>query len=432
MHAPQTLLSSTERNRPPFDQPMPPLPHEAGSASAPSWWATGPLPEPPPPPASAVRPIAPREPRRVGGLLAAAALAAVIGASVAVPVTLALSDDPAAQTASSEDGSAQTTTVAAPADPATPDQDMGAPLPGGERSVTEVAAAVLPTVARVDVSGLQGEGSGSAVIYREDGYLITNNHVVEGAEQVTVTLPDSTEREAEVVGTVPMVDLAVLHVDATDLPVPAYATQEPRVGDVAIAIGSPFGLDSTVTQGIVSALNRSLGEPGGATLVDLIQTDAAINPGNSGGALVNARGEVIGINTAIFSTSGANAGIGFAVPVSTVIGVADQLIEQGFVEFAQLGIRGADVTADIAEQYGLATGAGAAVISVEPGSAAEAAELAEGDIIVGIDGEDVGTMSDLAAAIRAHSPGDEVTLQVIRDGQETETTAVLDGVRSGE
>ena len=384
------------------------------------------LPQPPRPPVGRTQ-LSAAAPRRGRSTLAAALVAAVVSAGVAVPVTLAVApDEAAAPTAAapsaSQDAAAQEVAAqSAGAAPAVPTM-----APGG---IAAVAERTLPSVARVDVASRQAQGSGSAVIYREDGYLVTNNHVVEGADEVQITLPDGTVWAADVVGTDPTSDLAVLRIEADDLPVPPYAEREAIVGETTIAVGSPFGLDSTVTAGIVSALGRSL--PGEESLlVDLVQTDAAINPGNSGGALLDAEGNVIGINTAIYSRTGSFAGIGFAVPVTTVRRVADQLIDQGFVEFAQLGIQGGAVAPQVAEEYGLATSRGALVVDVVEGSAADEAGLEAGDIITAVDGEEVTSMADLTARIRERSPGDSIALDVVReDGQEERVEATLGGMR---
>ncbi|HEY8338716.1 MAG TPA: trypsin-like peptidase domain-containing protein [Egibacteraceae bacterium] len=386
------------------------------------------LPEPPPPP--------PRDEDRRGSgggwrpILAAALVAALVSAVVTgVGITAFVDDDsqPAAEAPAADDSGDSADSSGS--------GDNGGSQPvridGGESTVAAVAEQVLPTVARVDVVGARGTGSGSAVIFREDGYLLTNNHVVDGAESVQVTLPDGSPEEAEIIGTVPESDLAVLHVDATGLPVPAFAEEPPEVGDTAIAIGSPFGLDSTVTAGIVSAVNRTI--PGaGMPLTEMIQTDAAINPGNSGGALVNANAEVIGINTAILSQTGTYSGVGFAIPIDTALDAAEQLVEQGYVEYAQLGIRGQDVDPQIAEMYGLDVQSGAIVADVEEGSAAEEAGLQRGDIITAIDGEPVDSMAGLATKIRSMSPGDEVELTIVRDGEEQTVTATLGSARSSQ
>jgi S1-C subfamily serine protease len=307
-----------------------------------------------------------------------------------------------------------------------PAREVSASAPVADGDLAAVASAVSPSVVFIEVLGATGQGSGSGVVLREDGYVLTNAHVVEGAAEIRVTLPDGTRYDAELEGADTSSDLAVLRLDgATDLPAPSFATSTPRVGDMAIAIGSPFGLEGSVTAGIISALNRSV--PGtAASLVDMIQTDAAINPGNSGGALVNADGEVIGINTAIISRSGANDGIGFAIPIGTALPIADQLIESGFVQHAQLGIQGLNLDPAAAELYNLGADEGALVGAVAPGSGAEDAGLQRGDIITAIDEEPVTSMAELAAQIQRRAPGDEVSLTVVR-GDETLTLDVTLG-----
>ncbi|WP_052668472.1 S1C family serine protease [Nitriliruptor alkaliphilus] len=324
----------------------------------------------------------------------AAAIAAVVSAGVAVPVTWALAGDEPT--------------------PAPTGTQHAEPAPG---SVADIAATVGPSVARVSITGPQGNGSGSAVIYRSDGYLVTNAHVVATGGQVTVTLPDGTTLPAEVVGADSLSDLAVLRVDAEELPVPTYADTTPAVGDLAVAIGSPFGLDGSVTSGIVSAVGRSVSTPG-APLVDMIQTDAAINPGNSGGALVDASGRIVGINTAILSRTGTNNGIGFAIPVATVRTVADQLIETGQVEHAFLGVQGVTLDPGVAQRYGLDAESGAVIVAVEPDSPAAAAGLREGDTVVAFDDRPVGSMEELAGAVQRSEVGRTVPLTVLRDGRE--------------
>jgi putative serine protease PepD len=345
-------------------------------------WPTSPPPVPVPPPAPAGGP-------RSGPLVLAGLVGALVATLVAVPLALWLQPAPAA---------VRFDAAASP--------------------VAAVAEAVLPSVARVDVVTAQGvSGSGSAVIFRADGHLLTNAHVVEGAAQVSVTPPEGTSTGARIVGEDPRTDLAVLRIGAArPLPVPAFAEELPRIGDTAIAIGSPFGLEGSVTAGVVSALHRTV--PTGQTrppLIDVIQTDAPINPGNSGGALVNASAEIVGINTAIFAGSGqGNIGIGFAIPINTALSVAEQLVDQGFVEHAQLGVVGEPLDPGVAERYELPISGGAVVREVMPGSAAEDAGVEPGDIIVGLDGEEIATMSDLITAILRRSPGDEVDLEVFR------------------
>ncbi|HVM00479.1 MAG TPA: trypsin-like peptidase domain-containing protein [Egibacteraceae bacterium] len=377
------------------------------------------LPPPPvsPPQAPAGGPAAER--RRGSGGLRSALLAALVAAAVAVAVTVPVVRAMVPEAAAPAVESGETPRGELPE------------VPAEGASLAEVAEAVLPTVARVDVLGAPGPGSGSAVIFRADGYLLTNNHVVEGAQQVRVTLPDGTPRDAEVVGTDPASDLAVLRAEgATDLPVPDFAESPPRVGETTVAIGSPFGLEGTVTAGVVSALNRSV-PTSRAPLVDLIQTDAAINPGNSGGPLVNDRGQVIGINTAIISGTGTNVGLGFAIPSTTAVPIAEQLVEQGFVEHARLGVRGQDVDPVVAELYGLRVTEGALVVEVEPGGPAERAGVTAGDIITAVDGDPVDSMASLVGLIRRYSPGDEVALTVVRGEDERTVDVELGAAPTG-
>ncbi len=363
--------------------------------------------DPPQPPPPVTAPPAPTDRRGPRGWMVVLA-AALVSALVSAGVTTALVSDDGTSTA-------QPTTAA----PAARDNN------GGGDDIAAVAAAVSPSVVHIAVAGLSGEGSGSGVVLREDGYVLTNAHVVERAEQVQVTLPDGSIHDAEVVGADTASDLAVVHVeDADNLPVPRFASAAPRVGDTAIAIGSPFGLEGSVTSGVVSALNRNV--PGNTSaLVNIIQTDAAINPGNSGGALVDGDGQVIGINTAIFSPSGGNAGIGFAIPITTALPIADQLIDKGYAEHAQLGIRGQDVDPEAAELYDLGVDSGALVVDVAADSAAEDAGLQRGDIITAFDGEDVNSMADLVAQITAHAPGDEVEVTFVRDGEDQTVEVTL-------
>ncbi|MGH8909139.1 MAG: S1C family serine protease [Egibacteraceae bacterium] len=365
---------------------------------------TQPLPVPPPifePPSPPPPPPKPR-----GGwrpLAAAALVAAVVAAGITVPLTQALlqgagADAPPVPAASS------------------PSQPASAPAgAAGALSVEEVADRILPSVAQVNVAGPGGQGAGSAVVFREDGYLLTNNHVVAGARQVSVQLRDGQTHPAQVVGTDPVTDLAVLRIDVGGLPVPEFATQPPRIGASVVAVGSPFGFDSTVTAGVVSQLGRQVGALNGSALLDSIQTDAAINPGNSGGPLVDDHARVIGLNTAIISPSGANDGIGFAIPITSAVPVAQQLIEQGFVEHAQLGV----------EVEAFPAG-GALVRAVVPGSGADRAGIRPGDIITAANGEPLDSSLDLTAQILTLRPGDEVRLTIVRDGQqEREVTATL-------
>jgi S1-C subfamily serine protease len=311
------------------------------------------------------------------------------------------------------------------------DANPGRPVAEGvvADGVTDIAAAVAPSVAAVEIrtggpGGGTVAGQGSAVIIDEDGLLATNAHVVDGAGAITVRLADGSRYEAELVGVDPTSDLAVLAVEASGLPAATLADELPEVGATAVAIGSPFGLEGSITSGIVSALDRTLTGRGGA-LTELIQTDAAINPGNSGGALVDAEGRVIGINTAILSGSGTNDGVGFAVPAPVVRDITDQLIATGTVRRAVLGVAGQDVDPRVAAAYGLDEEAGALLLRIEPGSSAAEAGLEPGDLVTAVDGVAITSMAELAVAIRDREPGDQLRLEVVRAGETLELTATL-------
>ncbi len=305
------------------------------------------------------------------------------------------------------------------------DSDIQAPvepLPGSSdgSQVAAIAQRVSPSVVRINARA----GSGSGVVLDSDGHILTNAHVVGGAGAVEVLTPDGDTLEGEVIGADATSDIAVIRVDRSDLAVPDFATTEPQIGELAVAIGSPFGLDGSVTSGIVSGLGRTLTGQG-TVLTDLIQTDAAINPGNSGGALVNSAGEVIGINTAIISRGGANDGIGFAVPSSTARDVAADLIEFGEVRAGYIGIEGQTVDPEIARLYDLSVDAGAVVARVQQGSPADEAGLQQGDIIVSLDGEQIESMAALASTVQRLEPDTTVTLGIVRQGEELDVELTL-------
>jgi S1-C subfamily serine protease len=296
--------------------------------------------------------------------------------------------------------------------------------PGDEQPdrIAVIAAAVLPSVVQVDINasgGLQAHaGNGSGVIYRPDGYIITNHHVVAAAEEIVVRFADGASKPARVIGTDPVNDLAVLKVDAANLPaIRVGDASKVRIGELAVAVGSPFGLTGSVTAGIISGLGRPLDitsvEGDQLHLVNAIQTDAPINPGNSGGALVGADGTLIGINSAIF-TSGlpANAGVGFAIASNTVVRVVDQLITEGVVRYSFLGIQGETVSINDAARLGVQ--AGARVRQVEPGTPAKTAGLLPDDVIIETDGETVQTMGDLIALLRERRVGQRVRITYVR------------------
>jgi len=363
-----------------------------------------------------------RAPRRRTGLLAGV-VGGVIGAVLMVAALAALEVvDVSAITGTQ----AVSTPEPVPAPSPLPD-------PGARASIIpDVADRVLPTVVRINVSGtasLTDAGAlGSGVIYRSDGYIITNHHVIEGANAVEVLLANGDRLEAEIVGSDPLNDLAVLRVARDGLPVIDLRPdgERLRVGETVVAIGSPFGLDATVTSGIISALNRDLRVPGSSDVIPaVIQTDAAINPGNSGGALVDLQGRLVGINTAIMSRSGSNSGVGFAVSVQQAVTSSDQLIAQGFVRYPLLGITGTDVTAQIAESFGLDNRRGAVVDSVVPGSGADTAGMRTRDLIIAVDGSPLRSMADLVAEVRRRVPGDVVSFDVLRGDERLQIDVVL-------
>jgi serine protease Do len=265
------------------------------------------------------------------------------------------------------------------------------------------------------------EGLGSGVIITKDGYILTNNHVVDGAEQVKVALQDGREFTAKVIGRDPKSDVAVIKIDAKDLPtVPIADSDKVEVGDVVLAIGNPFGIGQTVTTGIVSATGR--GGAIGLDYEDFIQTDAAINPGNSGGALVDSEGRLIGINTAILSRSGGNQGIGFAIPSNLARDVAQDLVRDGRVTRGYLGVMIQDVTPALAKEFKLKDNQGALIGDVTDKSPAEKAGLKEGDVILEFNGKKVTDSRHLKLEVARIQPGETVPVKVLRDG----TTKTLD------
>ena len=269
------------------------------------------------------------------------------------------------------------------------------------------------------------QGLGSGVIVSGEGYILTNQHVVDGAEEINVELNDKRSYAARLIGSDPASDLAVLKVDQRNLPVlPMGDSDRARVGDVVLAIGSPLGLDQTVTAGIISAKGRSTGLSDGS-FEDFLQTDASINQGNSGGALINATGELIGINSQILSPTGGNIGIGFAIPVNMAKNVMDQLVQNGRVRRGSLGITIRPVTPDIAARMGLQDVRGALVNSVGNGSPAERAGLKPGDVITEFNGAPVTDTNSLRNAVAGSQPGTEVTLTIVRERQRQELRATL-------
>ena len=269
------------------------------------------------------------------------------------------------------------------------------------------------------------QSAGSGVIFdAKNGYILTNAHVVENATEITVTLQDGRDLKAEVIGSDAPSDVAVLKVKADNLTQIALGdSAKAEVGDFVVAIGNPFGLQHTVTSGIISGLSRSGINPDGYE--DFIQTDASINPGNSGGALVNLRGELIGINTAILSRSGGNIGIGFAIPVNMARAVIEQLLKYGSVKRGQLGVSMYTVTPDIAHSLGLPSATGALVSQVVEGSPADKAGIRTGDVITSVNGQPVKSNSELRNTIGLRRVGDKVDIGLVRDGKPVKVTAVI-------
>jgi S1-C subfamily serine protease len=304
----------------------------------------------------------------------------------------------------------------------------------GDEPVAQVAAEVEPSVVQVNVSGVERtpfgtqkqEGIGSGVIYRSDGYIITNNHVVEGARTVEVAFADGTTEQGEVVGTDQITDLAVIKVNRDGLPAASFSDDKQlAVGQLTVAIGSPSGFQSTVTSGVLSGMGREFppeltGGQQESSLVDLLQTDAPISPGNSGGALADRDGQVIGINVAYLPPNETGAeGIGFAIPSYTVVSVADQLIKSGEAQHPYLGVAVSDLTPQVSNRFGVSAESGALIAKVEPGGPADGAGIRAGDVVTGLDSTDIRSSGDLLSALRQYQPGDKVELTILRDSQES-------------
>ncbi len=356
-------------------------------------------------------PVPRRRPSRSAAPAVLAGLAAGVAGAVITAVML---------------GATTTTEAPRPApQPAVAPAELGV----ADDRVAAVAEAVLPAVVRVDIDGRTARGNGSGVVYRSDGLIVTNHHVVSGRGDLTVVFADGATEPAEVLGSDALNDLAVLAVDAEDLPTVAVGAAESlRVGELAVAVGSPFGLEGTVTAGVVSALDRGIDVdgPGGQnlTLPRVIQTDAPINPGNSGGPLVDGDGRLIGINSAILTAGRpANAGVGFAIPVDIVTEVADELIAHGVVVHPFLGVEGETVEGPEAAELGI--DGGAEVLAVLPGSPAEEGGLEPGDVITAVGEETVTSMAELVVAVLTFEVGEEVDVAYRRGGSAESMTVEL-------
>ena len=299
------------------------------------------------------------------------------------------------------------------------------PIPTSDEPVASVAETVAPSVVRIDTA----TGTGSGIIYDQNGSVVTNAHVVLGADTVEIQLADGTRATGKVLGSDPAVDIAIVQIQENlNFRKATFATLDTiRVGQLAVAIGSPFGLEQSVTAGIVSAVNRAVPtlnvENGSRTVLEMIQTDAPINPGNSGGALVDRQGRVVGMNTLIRTDGNVegNLGVGFAIPTDTIFLVTERIANGLSLENGFLGISGQDPTLGRA---------GALVIEVVPNSPADQSGLQQGDLIINVDGSPILGMSELAARIRLSSPGTEISLGVLRNGDEISITVVLGSLRN--
>ncbi|NUO91164.1 MAG: PDZ domain-containing protein [Dermatophilaceae bacterium] len=378
----------------------------------------------------------PKRDRRLGQTVSVALLAAVLASGGTYAVTQL-----------DGQGTSTTTTPAATATTST-NQNSSPTVVQGNATAPDwgaVAAAVAPSVVSIDVTTQQSSGAGSGVVFDKSGHILTNNHVVEGAGSngsITVTLSDGRTYDATVVGTDPSTDLAVIRLKSapSDLtPITLGNSESLKVGDPTMAVGNPLGLSGTVTTGIVSALNRPVStgtssespfgqqSSGNEVVTNAIQTSAAINPGNSGGALVNAKGELIGINSSIASlgqsqgSQSGNIGIGFAIPVKEAKSIADQLIKSGKAEHAFLGVS----TRDTVVTDGSAKRAGAQVAAVSNGTPAANAGIRTGDVIIAVDGQRVDSATALVAQIREMTAGEKTKLTIIRGGSRQDVEVTL-------
>ncbi len=359
-----------------------------------------------------------RPPRKSGSLragLIGGIVGAVVAAAVAYPVARLADDDPAVERRVVQSADGDNDTVS---------------------GVVDIASRARPWVVNINVEANRATilgnvqvpvaGTGSGVILRSDGHIITNNHVVEDASEIEVTLASGERLPATVVGRDPETDVAVIKVDKNDLPAAVIGSVKTvQVGELAVAIGSPLGLEQSVTAGIISALGRRVDRPeGGGPLIDMIQTDAPVTQGNSGGALIDAEGALIGINSAIGASPEVGAeGVAFAIPIDVAVAVAEELINSGRATHPWLGVSGANITPEVEEQFGIAQGA--FIMEIVPNAPADAAGMEQNDIVVSFDGEKIETMDDLIVAIREHRVGEQVSLVVVRDGERQTLRATL-------
>jgi S1-C subfamily serine protease len=351
----------------------------------------------------------------VRAALAGGLVGAIVAAAVAIPV---------ARMAAPDGG---TTTI---------ERRISSDLPavqGRSTSIADIASKARPWVVNIDVSSSQQtllgsaevSGTGSGIILRSDGHIITNAHVVEDAQKITVTLASGDAVQGRLIGADPETDVAVVKVGRNDLPAAVVGSvKDIVVGDTAVAIGSPLGLEQSVTAGIISALGRRVDRPNQSPLFDMIQTDAPVTQGNSGGALIDAAGAVVGVNSAIAASPEVGAeGIAFAIPIDVAVAVAEELINSGRATHPWLGVTGGNITPEAAEQFGVEEGA--FIREVVSGGPADKAGMRANDVVVEFAGEPIESMDDLVVAIREHKVGEAVKLVVFRDGKRVDITATL-------
>jgi S1-C subfamily serine protease len=348
------------------------------------------------------------------GAIAGGVIGAIVAAAVAIPVARMAAPD------------GTTTTI----------ERRVSDLPatqGRSTSIADIASKARPWVVNIDVSASQQtllgsqevEGTGSGIILRSDGHIITNAHVVEDAQTITVTLASGDEVPAKLIGADPETDVAVVKVNRNDLPAAQIGSvKDIVVGDTAVAIGSPLGLEQSVTAGIISALGRRVDRPNASPLFDMIQTDAPITQGNSGGALVDAAGAVVGVNSAIAASPEVGAeGVAFAIPIDVAVAVAEELVNSGHATHPWLGVTGGNITPEAAKEFGVEQGA--FIREIVNGGPADKAGLRTNDVVVEFAGEPIESMDDLVVAIREHDVGEAVKVVVVRDGKRTDVTATL-------
>ena len=329
---------------------------------------------------------------------------------------------------SSKQDANNSTTTEAPASSTPPSDARNTPVVQAAKKVGPAIVGITNKAVARDWFNRQVEvdnGTGSGVIFRSDGYIVTNNHVIDGAKDITVALSDGRTLKASLVGADPYTDLAVIKVDAENLPTAEFGDSDDiMVGEPAIAIGNPMGLEfqGSVTAGVISALNRTLNI--GDNRVKLLQTDAAINPGNSGGALVNADGKVIGINSAKLAATGVE-GMGFAIPINTVKPIIEELINNGHVSYPYLGVGVLDKQTAAQAGYRLNVDAGVIVMQIALGGPADRAGIQQRDLILKVDGKETNTVADLRNAISEHNIGDTITITISRNGNVSDVEATL-------